>query len=283
MRYAVLIFSAAIVLGLSAGAEAATKSNRNAKVLTRKENTEKLKIPSVKKDSSRAEHKQKFEIREENSSSEKALRIIQQLVVSRPVDRSLSQDEVFHELRNALPETEFSSEELMILIDDAMEIKKKYLLIFDFVVRSEYARRAVKEGIKANDALQFASSEYVQLPRFILRDNVDDYRLDDVLSDLGCGVIWKDRAKYSFVRSKYFGKGETKIDVKGYSPKIIRNYLKLIAMIDEFFEKTYSHLVYLIAQDFCYALVPPKKIQKIFSFSDEELKSLIKPNNYERI
>ena len=67
-------------------------------------------------------------------------------------------------MRKSVSETEFSSEELMILIEDAMEIDKQYQLIFDFVIRSEYARRAVDAGVIADEALLFTSSEYIQLP-----------------------------------------------------------------------------------------------------------------------
>ena len=220
---------------------------------------------------------------------ETALKIISRRIIKCRPDQYVDQYAVFSELRKVFSEEEFSTEELMILIEDALEIKKKYLLIFDFVIRSEYARRAVREGINADEVLQFASSEYIQLPKFILKKNTSGSQLNDVLSDLGCGVVWKDRAKYLFVVNKYFGGEDAKVSEAAVGstekfdrlPRRIQNYLKLIAEVGKFHEKAYEHLVFLIAQDFYYADVPQEKIMKIFSFSDEEWASLIKPNTYQ--
>lgn len=240
-----------------------------------------LKISAAQRVNSETKSESKSEKQEENANLDKALKIIRQQIFGCPLEQIINQQEVFSKLRRIVPETEFSSEDLMIFIEDAMEINKKYQMIFDFVIRSEYARRASNAGINADEALLFASSEYIQLPKFILKKKVDKDKLDDVLSDLGCGIVWKDRAKYSFVQRKYFGEENAKNNEKWYSSRRVQNYLKLIVEIDKFFEKSYSHLVYLIAQDFYYADVSQEKIQKIFSFSDEELKSLIKPKGYE--
>ncbi len=296
MRYTSLILFTLIVYSSFAEVSSTENLNQKTKISVEKHKnlSEKAKISTKTQDNSPEKMKistkqevnleKKSEGKKENADkdevSNNALKIIQHLVINCPLDRSLSQNEVFAELRTVFSEQEFSSEELMILIEDAMEIKKKYLLIFEFVVRGEYARRTIREGINVDKALLIASSEYIQLPKFILRKNVDNAKLDDVLSDLGCGIVWKDRAKFSFVLRKYFGKEDLKINEKAYSSRRVRNYLKLIERIDKFFEKSYSHLIYLIAQDFYYAEVSQEKIQKIFSFSDEELKSLIKPRNY---
>lgn len=225
----------------------------------------------------------KSENHEKNANLNKALKIIRQQIFGCPLGQRIDQNKVFSKLRRIVPKSEISDTELRIFFEDATEINKKYQMIFDFIIRSEYARRAVEAGIDADKALQFASSKHIQLPKFVLKEEVNDDELDDILSDLGCGVIWKDRAKYSFVQSKYFGKENTKNNEKWHSSGINQNYLKLITEIDKFFEKLYSHLVYLIAQDFYYAHVPQEKIREIFSFSDEELKSLIKPKDYEEI
>ncbi len=217
----------------------------------------------------------------ETDHTNEALEVIRRLIISRPPDQSVKQYEVFAELRDIFTESEFSNEELVTLIEDAMELKKKYLLIFDFVVRSEYARRLVKENINADEVLQFASSEYIQLPKFILREKVNGDQLNEVLSDLGCGVVWKDRAKYLFVLNKYFGKKENREDNQKHFPRRVRNYFKLLKEVDKFFGEAYMHLIYVMAQDFYYADVSPEKIKKIFSFSDKEWDSLIKPNTYE--
>lgn len=212
---------------------------------------------------------------------DKALEILRDKIICRHQDQRVDLDEVFVELRKIFTESQFSTEELMDLIEDALELKKKYVLIFDFVIRGEYARRAVQEGLNADEVLQVASSEYIQLPSFILRSRVNSDQLNDALTDLGCGIIWKDRIKYLFVLNKYFGKtGEkSSISENGLKnfPRRIRNYLKLLAEIDRFFGEAYEHLVYLIAQDFYYAEVPQRKILKIFSFSEKEWNSVIEP------
>lgn len=243
--------------------------------------SDEVKILAAQKANSETKSGHKSENYEEDANLDKALNIVRQQIFGCPLEQNINQNKVFNKLRRVVPKAEFSDEELMIFIEDAMEINKKYQLIFDFIIRSEYARRAVDTGVDADDALQFASSEYIQLPEFVLKKKVNDDELDDVLSDLGCGVVWKDRAKYSFVLGKYFGKERTKDDQKWHSSRRVQNYLKLITEIDKFFEKSYSHLVYLIAQDFYYADIPQERIREIFSFSDKELKSLIKPKNYE--
>ena len=317
MKHISLIFSVVVALDLFVGTNVLARSKQDTKTSVEWDDSlsDETKVASPQKTKSEIKSEPRSEIREDTCLNE-ALEMVQQLVINRFTDQIANQNEVFLKLRSAFSEKEFSSEELMILIEDAMEIKKKYLLIFDFVIRSEYARRAVEEGINADEALQFASSEYIQLPKFILKKKVDDNKLNDVLSDLGCGVVWKDRAKYSFVLRKYFRKNWVKINreecsslecgviwkdcakysfvlhkcfekngakisEREYYSKRVQNYLKLIAKVDKFFEKSYKHFVYLIAQDFYYADIPQEKIQKIFSFSDEDLKSLIKPNNYE--
>lgn len=244
-------------------------------------------------ENSAADFDEIFEVEHQKKilNMDEALKIIRRRIINRRPDQRIDQYAVFSELRKVFSEAEFSTEELMTFIEDALEIKKKYLLIFDFVIRSEYARRAVKEGVNADEVLQFASSEYIQLPKFIFRKNVDSNQLNDVLSDLGCGVVWKDRAKYMFVVNKYFGGGEARSASVGDSdgsaeksvrfPRRVRNYLKLIEEVGKFFEEAYEHLVFLIAQDFYYADVPQEKIMKIFPFSDREWAFLVKPDNYQ--
>ena len=271
MKRAFLTFSIIVTLTSFVSVTAKVRSNL----------ADEVEIITTQKANSETKSEHKSENQEKNANLNKALQLIRQQIFGYPLEQRINQEEIFGKLRRVLPKAEFSDEELMILIEDAMEINRKYQLIFDFVIRSEYARRAVDAGVIADEALLFTSSEYIQLPKFILKKKIDNDELDNVLSDLGCGVVWKDHAKYSFVQSKYFGKENTKNNEKWYSSRRVQNYLKLIVKIDKFFEKSYSHLVYLIAQDFYYADVPQEKIREVFSFSGEELKSLIKPKDYE--
>ena len=211
----------------------------------------------------------------------KALELIRKNIVKFRYDRPFDQYAVFSELRDIFSEDEFPSGELMAFIADAMEIKSKYPLILEFVIRSEYARKAVKEKINSTEALQLASSEYIYLPRFILREKIPENQINEIVSDLGCGVIWKDRAKYIFALNKYFGKNKVTIsnELKRF-PKQVQRYFELLEEISKFFEGSYNHLKYKIAQDFYYGDVSEEKIMKIFSLSKEEWNNLIKPNNY---
>lgn len=210
-----------------------------------------------------------------------ALKLIRKHIIKFRYDRPFDQYAIFSELRDVFSEEEFSSGEIMELIADALEIKSKYPLILEFIVRSQYARRAVNEKINSQEALQLASSEYIYLPRFILRKKITENQINEVLTDLGCGVTWKDRAKYVFALNNYFGKNEIRIsDGLKKFPKHIQNYLALLAEVSKFFANSYDHLKYKIAQDFYYGDVSKEKMIKIFSLSKDEWHNLVKPKDY---
>jgi hypothetical protein len=211
----------------------------------------------------------------------KALKLIRKHIVKFRYDRPFDQYAIFSELRDVFSEEEFSSGEIIELIADALEIRSKYPLILEFVVRSQYARRAVEEKINSLEALQLASSEYIYLPRFILRKKITENQINEVLTDIGCGVTWKDRAKYIFALNSYFGKSEIAISagLKRF-PKHIQNYLALLVEVSKFFTNSYDHLKYKIAQDFYYGDISKEKIIKIFSLSKDEWRNLVKPKDY---
>lgn len=213
---------------------------------------------------------------------EDALKLIKNYVSRLWSDNSMEQFDAFAELRSLFSEEEFSSGELMAFIDDAMEIKNKYPLILEFVVRSEYARKAEEKGIAREEALQLASSEYIFLPKFILYKDYDITKmLNETLMDLGCGVLWKDRMKYMFVLNKYFGKRKVeKSDDFNKLPRRVQHYFLLLENLSKLFESSYNHLEYKIAQDFYYGDVPEKAMKEIFCFSKDEWNSLITPKNY---
>jgi len=219
--------------------------------------------------------------RKTNPNISKALKLIRKDIIKFRYDRPFDQYAIFSELRDAFSEEEFPSGELMEFIADAMEIKSKYPLILEFVIRSEYARKAVKDKINSQEALQLASSEYIYLPRFILREKITENQINEVISDLGCGVTWKDRAKYIFALNNYLEKNKVVISNKlKRFPKQVQNYLDLLDEVSKFFADSYDHLKYKIAQDFYYGDVPKEKITKIFSLSKEEWRDLIKPKDY---
>ena len=208
-----------------------------------------------------------------------AFEIVWKYVFSRSSDQIIDYHEVLSQLREIFPES--SLEDLITIIDDTIELKNKYPLILDFVVRSSYARKAVEEGVRKDEALQLASSEYIYLPSLILRNDVKDSQLNEVLADIGCGVVWKDRAKYWFALRKYSG-SENHVKLEGLDkfPMRVQNYLRLLEEIDHYFSGSCKHWVYRMAQDFYYADVKEEKILKIFSFSKQDGNSFIKPKTY---
>lgn len=215
---------------------------------------------------------------------EKALELIREYVMRLWSNDPLNEATVFSKMRDKFSEKEFPSEEMRVFIDDAMEIKNKYPLIWEFVLRSEYAKKAAAEGLSREEALQLTSSEYIYLPKFVLYKNFDITKLlNETLIDLGCGVLWKDRLKYLFVYSKYFGKKvEISSDKLKNLPRRAQNYLLLLDEISKLFEKdAHKHLVYKIAQDFCDGNIDQEKVMKILPISKKEWDDLIKSRDYD--
>ena len=209
-----------------------------------------------------------------------AFGIIWKYVFNLSSDQIVDYHEILSKLQEVFPDSDLM--ELLILIDDAVELKNKYPLILDFVIRSKYAKKAVQAGVSREEARQLASSEYIYLPPFVLRENFKSSQLNEVLSDIGCGILWKDRAKYLFAFRKY-SEEEKVIKFKGLDkfPGRIRNYLMLLEEIDHYFSGSCKHWAYRIAQDFYYSDVKEEKILQIFSFSKKEWKSFIKPKTYQ--
>ena len=100
-----------------------------------------------------------------------------------------------------------------------------------------------------------------------------------MLSDLGVGIVWKDRMKYLYISKKFKDNEKHRIVSKlDSSPRYVYQYFQLIYEISKFFEDADNHIRYVIAQDFYFDNLPKEKIIKIFSLSEKEWKSLIKPD-----
>ena len=209
----------------------------------------------------------------------KAFGVIRKHIFNLSSDQTVDYPEILSKLQEIFSDSD--PMELLIFIDDAVELKNKYPLILDFVVRTKYAKRAVQNGVNREEARQLASSEYIYLPPFILREKFKNSQLNEVLSDMGCGVLWKDRAKYLFALRKY-SEEEKEVKFKGLDkfPGRIRNYLMLLEEIDHYFSGSCKHWAYRIAQDFYYSDVKEEKILQIFSFSKKDWDSFIKPKTY---
>lgn len=215
---------------------------------------------------------------------EKALELIREYVMRLWSNKQLDANEVFSRMRELFSEKEFPSEEMRRFIDDAMEVKNKYPLVWEFVFRSEYAKKAEASGLSREEVLQLASSEYIYLPKFVLYKDFDITKLlNETLMDLGCGILWKDRLKYLFVCSKYFNKKVmNNSDKLKNLPRRARNYLLLLDEISKLFEgDAHKHLVYKIAQGFSEGNVSQEKIMKILPISKKEWDELIKSRDYD--
>ena len=211
----------------------------------------------------------------------KAFKIISDAIVTLPSGLPSNISEIFTELRKVLPADKFSDEDIFGLIDDAIEIRCKLSLTIDLLIRSAYAKLAVQVGIAKRLALDLCSSNYLQLPKFVVMTfSVRDETLDKVLAELGSGIVWKDRIKFEILNDKYFGSGK-KLELKdfeGFSQKIAC-YAWLVSEIAEFFEDYRRHVVYKIAQNFYVNNIDIEKIKQIFELSNDEIKLLI-PHNY---
>lgn len=218
--------------------------------------------------------------KDDDLNLDKALHIICREVFGISSDQEIDTYQVFAEIRSEYQKAELSDQEIMQFVDDAIELKKKYPIILNFVIRSKYAKEAVKEGLDTDEVLALASSEYIHLPKFILKDSFEEKSLNEVLTDLGSGVIWKDRMKYLYIFKKYEGKEEKAIvDKLTNCSRQIKFYLQLLYEISKIFKEAHSHIAYIIAQDFFFDDLPKEKIMNIFSLSENDWKSIVKPKN----
>lgn len=211
------------------------------------------------------------------SNMRQALDIIDENIFSIS-DHFIEFDKIFIKLRELFTAAEFSNEELFSFIDDAFEIRNKYYIIQEFVIRLEYARRSIQYGIPKAQAIALTSSEYMQIPTFALNENIDTIKLNNVLIDLGCGIVWKDRLKFLFANNRCFGHSND-VQIKNFAqfPKNIKNYIILLRENYQFVSSTQKHLAYLIAQNFQQAGISKDIILKIFQLTEKEWKEFFLP------
>ncbi|MBE6447504.1 MAG: hypothetical protein E7015_03415 [Alphaproteobacteria bacterium] len=215
----------------------------------------------------------------------RALKIIVDNIVTLPSGQPSNMEEIFSELRAILPLEKFSDDNILTLIDDAIEIRCKLALTVEMLIRSAYAKSAVHEGISKDQSLEMCSSLHLKLPKFIVNGKrVADETLNKIFTELGCGVVWKDRIKFIIVQDRYFGsrrKAEFN-DFRNFSHREAC-YAWLVSKIADFFDEYTRHIVYEMAQNFYVNNIDPEKIQRIFALSAEELAEFIIPQNYEQM
>ncbi len=227
--------------------------------------------------------KTKLEINEDfDAKMKKALAIINDNIVVILTGQPSNIDKIFSKLRNVFTTDEFSNDEIFDFIDDATEIRKKYPIILECVARIIYAKKAIEQGIPSNLALKLSSSDYIQLPNFILNKKINDAEFNQMISDIGCGVVWKDIAKYLIAVNKYYG-NKNILNLKSFKnfPKRVQHYMLLSEEISKFFKEYKRHIDYNIAQNYLFGGIEIEKVKAIFSLSENEFKELCKPNDYE--
>lgn len=212
---------------------------------------------------------------------DEALKVINENIKTASSGNSSDIDRIFTELRKMFSCAELSNAELLELIDDAIEVRKKYHLILDCVARVEFAKRSIKRGISSRVALQLSSSEYIQLPGFVLKEEVNEAEFNKMVSDIGCGIVWKDRLKYLFAQNRYFGSNNNlSVESFRFLPSRTRNYVKVLEENDKFCQRFYNHLRYVMAQDYYYAGISKEDIVNIFNLTKDEWNGFVKPGSY---
>ncbi len=211
-----------------------------------------------------------------------ALKVINENVTAIFTGQPSNIDKIFLKLRKIFATEEFSNEEIFDFIDDATEIRKKYPLILECVSRIMFARKAIEHGIPSDKALQLSSSDYIQLPKFILNKTIKDYEFHQMISDVGCGIVWKDISKYLIAFNRYYGNNNA-INFESFKnfPNKVQYYMRLTSEIAKFFQEYKRHIDYSIAQNFIMEGIDLKEVQSIFSLTYDELKTLCTPKNYE--
>ncbi len=217
-----------------------------------------------------------------DTKMKKALAIINDNIVVILTGQPSNIDKIFSKLRNVFTIDEFSNDEIFDFIDDATEIRKKYPIILECVARIIYVKKAIEHGISPNLALKLSSSDYIQLPNFILNKKINDTEFNQMISDIGCGVVWKDIAKYLIAVNKYYG-NKNILNLKSFKnfPKRVQHYMLLSEEISKFFKEYKRHVDYNIAQNFLFGGIEINKVKAIFSLSEDEFKELCRPNDYE--
>lgn len=208
----------------------------------------------------------------------KALQIIHDQIISVMSGQPSDVQKVFEQLRTIFSDEEFTDGELLEFIDDATEIRQKYYQVVECMARIEYAKRTLQHGFSPKQALILTSSEYMKLPAFILQPSGNEVKFNGMISDIGCGVMWKDRLKYLFALHTYFGEGQpAALGTFKNFPNRVSNYIRLLEENDKFCKEYFKHVTYSIAQEFYLREVDSKTIKNIFQISDDEFKNFVLP------
>jgi hypothetical protein len=195
-----------------------------------------------------------------------------------------TEEQIFAAVRKSVSEKEISDNDLGECIDDFFEVRNKIYNMVGFVCQLEFARKANAEKIDTkiildcvNDNL-FVSGPITKISENLIND-INASLKDEILST-GCGSVWKDFAKYNFIRSKLFGE---KNDIASYKQLPTERYKKYVKIVEKVYdfdcESCFLNCKYNIARNFIKHGVKKDMIYKIFGFDSEEFEDFVKPVN----
>jgi hypothetical protein len=218
------------------------------------------------------------------SPYEKMMEIIDFGVVRSCTCHQPTEEQVFAAVRKSVSAKEIADEILAEYIDDFFEIHHKIYSVVGFVCQLEFARKAYAEKIDMNIILDcvnnnlFGSNAIAKVSEDMIRNTKASIR-EEILST-GCGSLWKDYAKYHFIRAKLLKEENSGISYKQLSFERYENYQRVIAKVYDYACDSHAlNCKYHIARNFIKCGVDTKLICKIFGFTDNEFEDFVKPVN----
>jgi hypothetical protein len=215
---------------------------------------------------------------------DRMLEIVDFGVVRSCVGHQPTEEQVFAAVRKSVFEKEIPYNDLIECIDDFFEVRNKIYSMVGFVCQLEFARKAYAEKIDTKTILDcvndnlFVSGPITKISENLIKDRKTSLK-DEILST-GCGSVWKDFAKYNFIRSKLF---EEKNISASYKQLPIERYKKYMTIIEKVYDfncqECFLNCKYYIARNFIKHGVKKDVICKIFRFDSEEYEDFVKPVN----
>ncbi|MDR2781558.1 MAG: DUF2608 domain-containing protein [Holosporaceae bacterium] len=218
----------------------------------------------------------------EKNPHDRMIEIIDSAVVRSCAGHQPTEEQVFALVRKSISENEIADDVLLEYISDFFEVRHKIYNMVGFVCQLEFARRAYAEKIDVNVVLEcvnnnlFGLDSAVRISENIIK-NAESQIKEEILG-AGSGSLWKDQAKYDFVRGKLFKEKNSDASYKQLSPKKYANYKRIIEKVYDFGCDSHAlNCKYYIARNFIRRGIDKKLICKIFSFNDNEFENFVKP------
>jgi hypothetical protein len=215
---------------------------------------------------------------------DRMMEIIDSGVVRSCICHQPTEEQVFAAVRKSVSEKEITDEILIEHIDDFFEVRYKIYNVVGFACQLEFARKVYAERIDMNIILDcvnnnlFGSNTITKVSENIIKNAKASIR-EEIL-DVGCGSLWKDQAKYNFVRAKLFVEKNFNVSYKQLPAKKRESYLRIIEKVYGFGCESHAlNCKYCIARNFIKRGVGKNLVCKIFGFTNDEYEDFVKPVN----